>query len=121
MAKHVRNRSKEQFWRRAVARWRRSGQSVRAYCVQEGLSEPSFYAWRRELARRDRHAEQTATSTTSASFVPVRVVSEPSAAIEIVLSKGPIVRVRPGFDATTLRQVLATVEAAIAVAEDRPC
>lgn len=105
MAKHMRNRSKEQFWRRAIARWQRSGLSVRAYCIQERLSEPSFYAWRRELARRDRHAEQTATS---AIFVPVRV-SELPAAIEIVVSKEPIVRVRPGFDAAMLRQVLAAL------------
>jgi len=119
MAKHRRNRGKEQFWRRAVARYQKSGLSVRAYCAEHGLSEPSFYGWRRELVRRDQRRAELAAKPVA--FMPVRVVSEPSAAIEIVLSNGSIVRVRPGFDATTLRQVLATVEAAIAVAEDRPC
>lgn len=117
MAKHMRKRSKEQLWRRAVARWRRSGLSVRAYCVQHGLSEPSFYAWRRELARRDQRQAERAVQPPHVKpihFVPVRV-TEPAAAIEIVLTNGQIVRVRPGFDAATLRQVLSTVE------EDRPC
>ena len=117
MAEHMRKRSKEQFWRRAVVRWRRSGLSVRAYCVQNGLSEPSFYAWRRELARRDQRRAERAVQppyVKSIHFVPVRVTELP-AAIEIVLAKGHIVRVRPGFDTATLRQVLAAVE------EDRPC
>lgn len=48
-----RDRSKERFWRRMVRRWRRSGQSVRAFCADLGLSEPSFYAWRRTLDQRD--------------------------------------------------------------------
>ena len=45
--------SKEQFWRRMVRQWRGSGLSVRAFCEEHGLSEPSFYAWRRTLAARD--------------------------------------------------------------------
>ena len=44
---------KERRWRRHVARQARSQQSVRAYCAAAGISEPSFYAWRRELAKRD--------------------------------------------------------------------
>src|SRR5438046_124807 len=47
-----RDASKERFWRQAVAEQRRCGQTVRAYCAQHGFSEPSFYAWRSELARR---------------------------------------------------------------------
>jgi hypothetical protein len=34
----------------------RSGLSVRAFCQRRGLAEPSFYFWRKEVARRD--AEQ---------------------------------------------------------------
>lgn len=117
MANSKRDQVKEQFWRRTVARWQGSGLTVRAYCAEHGLSEPSFYAWRGELARRDQRRAERAVKTAHVQpvhFVSVRV-TEPPAAIEIVLSKGPIVRVRPGFDLLTLRQVLA------AVAEDRPC
>ena len=47
------SKSKEQFWRAVMRRFTRSAGEVRAFCRAEGLSEPSFYAWRRELARRD--------------------------------------------------------------------
>ena len=45
--------AKEQLWRRHVARQAKSKQSVRDYCAAADISEPSFYAWRRELAQRD--------------------------------------------------------------------
>jgi hypothetical protein len=35
-----------------VGQQRRGGQSVREFCREHALSEPSFYAWRRELERR---------------------------------------------------------------------
>ena len=49
-----RDRVKERFWRRVVRQWRQSGQTVRDFCAAHGLAEPSFYAWRRTLAQRDR-------------------------------------------------------------------
>ena len=113
MANAQRDRGKEQFWRQALARWRHSGITVRAYCAQHGLSEPSFYAWRKELARRDRRAAEPAGGV--AAFVPVQIVPEPGVAIEIVMRQGHVVRVRPGFDRQTLRSVLAVLD------EDRPC
>lgn len=45
--------AKETFWRKCIARQRKSGLTIRAFCRQEGLSEPSMYGWRREIARRD--------------------------------------------------------------------
>jgi hypothetical protein len=36
-----------------VAGWERSGESVRGYSRSRGLSEASFYFWKRELKRRD--------------------------------------------------------------------
>src|SRR5262245_40525508 len=46
------NSSREQFWRDTITAWKASGQSVRAFCAARGLSEPTFYARRRELADR---------------------------------------------------------------------
>jgi hypothetical protein len=83
--------------------------TVRAFCEERGLSQPSFYAWRRVLAERDAEA---------AVFVPVQVVSgEPRAAeapLELVVGERRMLRVHPGFDAATLRQLLA-------VLEEKPC
>jgi transposase len=100
-----RDARKEQQWRRWILQWRRSGLSVRAFCARHGLTQASFYLWRRELQRRD---EETV------SFVPVEVVAcEPSALtsnIEILLAGKRRVRVKPGFDVATLQRVIAVLE-----------
>jgi len=49
-----RDTEKRRWWRDAIRQQRHSGQCVREYCRENGLSEPSFYAWRRELRRRGR-------------------------------------------------------------------
>ena len=105
-----RDERKEQQWRRWIRSWRASGLSVRDFCARHGLAQASFYVWRRELQRRD--AEQPA-------FVPVCVVSDDGSArdgrVDVVLHGGRTVRVGPGFDALTLRQVVAVLE------EGPPC
>jgi hypothetical protein len=121
--------SKERFWRRILRQWRRSGLSVRDFCAEHEVTEPSFYAWRRIVADRDqesarvraeseRHSDsQTATgSDDTPVFVPLRVIdASTQAAFEVVLERGRVVRVLRGFDADTLRQLLAVLE------EERPC
>ena len=95
---------KDQHWRRLIQLWKNSGLTVRAFCARHHLSQPSFYAWRRELQQRD------ATTT----FVPVEVVTDdqPAAStpIEILLAGDRSVRVTPGFDPATLRQLLAVLQ-----------
>jgi hypothetical protein len=106
----ARDERKEQQWRRWISQWRASGLSVRAFCAQRGLATPSFYAWRRTLAHR---------ANEQAAFVPVQVVADTPPAqaspLELVLAKGRTVRVAPGFDAATLRQLLAALEG------EQPC
>ncbi len=101
---------KERQWRRWIRQWQTSGLSVTAFCARFGLATANFYAWRRLLQRRD---------ATTAAFVPVRVVADtpqaPTGALEVLLPDGHSVRVPPGFDAATLRQLLAVLR------EERPC
>jgi transposase len=100
---------KERFWRTRLRQWSRSGLSVRAFCEAEGLSEPSFYSWRRSLAVRD---------TQAVGFVPVRVAPEPepvaadasASGLELLLGGGRRLRVGPGFDAPTLQRLLRALE-----------
>jgi hypothetical protein len=95
---------KEQQWRHWLEHWRHSGLSVRAFCERHHLTQASFYAWRRRL-----HLHAAATS-----FVPVQILADepfaPPAALELVLNAGQRLRIRPGFDPATLRQVLAVLE-----------
>jgi transposase len=118
MANRQRDRGKERFWQRHVAGWRRSGLSVRDYCRTECLAEPSFYAWRRVLAERARHAASDSGKHSASAmaalpaFVPVRLIEETSAAavLEVVLRGGRVVRVPAGFAAAALREVVAVLE-----------
>lgn len=48
-----RDPAKEKLWRERIAQQENSGLSVREFCLREGISEPSMYCWRREIARRD--------------------------------------------------------------------
>lgn len=105
-----RSSSKERFWRRMVRQWRSSGLSVRAFCAEQGLSEPSFYAWRRTLAERD---------AATVRFVPLTVTPAPrsvsaddgsAGALELVLEAGRRLRIGPGFDGPTLARLLALLE-----------
>ncbi len=107
-----RDYAKERFWRRLLRQWRRSGQTVRDFCAEHGLAEPSFYAWRRIIAERDRqatrHGHDRASDTPA--FVPVRLAPTLTAPLEVVLGSGRLLRITPGFDPATLRQLLAVLE-----------
>jgi transposase len=107
MADATRDRDRESYWRTVLARWRRSGLSVRAFCRAEGVSEPSFYGWRRKLDQADH---------TKPAFLPVHVVTEAAKepvprGIDIILANGRCLRVRPGFDPHTLVTLVDLLEA----------
>ena len=101
----ARDERKERQWRRRLNQWRASGLSGWTFCARHSLSSANFYHWRRVLERRA--AEEPA-------FVPVQVVADAvpaqASALEVVLTDGRVVRVAPGFDAATLRQLLAVLE-----------
>ena len=104
-----RSEGKEQFWRRVVNGHSKSQQSVREWCNRHGISEPSFYAWRRELAKRDAVPSEPA-------LVPVTIRSL-ATPIEIAWPGGVLVRVSPGCDLQLLRQTLQALRSLDAEAE----
>jgi transposase-like protein len=63
-----RRSEREQFWRRLIHEQQRSGVSSKAFCRLHGVSEPSYFAWRKTLALSKRMTPRT-------DFVPVRVAS----------------------------------------------
>ena len=121
--------ARRQQWQMAIQQWQFSGQSVRAFCRQEGLKESAFFFWRRELALQDRADAASPPSPSckrktsspveptgaAARFLPVQVVAgrgpQRAGDIEIVLGSGRAVRVPPQFDRQTLADVLALLEA----------
>ena len=101
-----RDEHKERHWRQRIRDWQVSGLSIRDFCARRGLSQANFYAWRRELQRRD---------SKKPLFVPILLrtddLSTPvTPALEVLLASGRRLRVAPGFDAATLRQLLTVLE-----------
>lgn len=108
MAKHAKcsRAGREQFWRDLIERQQQSDLSIREFCDSEGVSQPSFFAWRRRLP--------SANGAARSRFVPVQVLTEGSTTapglMEIVLDDGKRVRVGPDFDRQALEDVLAILE-----------
>ena len=48
-----RDGAKEREWRGRIERQRRGGGTVAGFCREIGVSQASFYFWRREILRRD--------------------------------------------------------------------
>ena len=94
----------EQQWRERFSRWRRGGMSVASFCDSEGVSESSFYAWRRRLERQEQ-------DTSKLEFVELRGVLTGSAAPIVVEVAGVVVKVPPGFSSEDLARLLAVIEA----------
>jgi transposase-like protein len=90
-----------EFWEAAIRLWTESGLPVREFCNREGLTEHTFYSWRRELVPkspspkvsqepsategrespadgRQRHRPKPVANPagTAVEFLPVRVVGD---------------------------------------------
>ncbi len=106
-----RDPAKERFWRHILEQFHASGLSVAAFCRLHHLPAGSLYAWRRTLADRDRRA----AAAEPPQFVPVLLSAtampgDAPAALELLLPQGRVLRVPAGFDADSLRRLLAVLE-----------
>ena len=72
MARSKQSTSKEELWRVLVKEQRRCGLSIRDFCRQKAISEPSFYAWRKKLQQGD--ARRTASGGSDGRLIPVDVM-----------------------------------------------
>ena len=92
-------------WAERIAAQQRAGISVKQFCKEQGLTEYSFYAWRKRLQeggpvrfalveRKARQQERTA-----------------EAVLEVVLATGDRLRIGAGVDTATLRAVLDILRA----------
>jgi len=97
--------TKNDQWRERVAEQARSGLSVKQYCKKQGLTECSFYAWRKRL----RGPGPVRFALVDRGAVGQEPTTEGS--LELVLATGERLRIGVGVDATTLRTVLAALRA----------
>jgi len=95
-------------WRGLVSEQSQSGQTVRAFCHDRGLRDSLFYDWKNRLRKGE-----------EAKFVEVKLkhsseqrkpAAKDNLAIEIRLNNGRSLLVKPGFDASHLRALVAVLE-----------
>ena len=115
MANH-RSVEKEQFWRGIVEGHVGSGLSIRDYCRQQNVSEPSFYVWRQKLQPdRSRKAtsvpnhERRSKKHDEAGFIPVEITAGRQVGIEIETPAGIVIRLREDVSPETLQRVIGAV------------
>jgi hypothetical protein len=87
-------------WAERIATQQRSGLSVKQFCKEQGVSEYSFYSWRKRLGESGpvRFALVERSSRRQERTV--------GAALELVLESGERLRIGIGVDPATLRTVL---------------
>ena len=115
MAKQT-SAEKEARWREIVERQAGSGLSIRGFCADEGISEPSFYAWRKKLRQRQdggRRARQPKGreefGADAGLFVPLQLVDTVST-LEIIHPLGYRIQVTGNVDRVALRQVIEALD-----------
>ena len=103
-------------WREILKRQAGSGLSVREFCATEGVSQPSFYAWRRKFgerknngsrprgARRAKHAADQGRM-----FVPLELLGA-AQSLEIIHPLGYRVQVGSEVNLVALRQVIQVLD-----------
>ena len=92
--------TKNDQWRERIAEQEGSGRSVKQYCKKQGLTECSFYAWRKRL----RGSGPVRFALVDRGAMRQEPTTERS--LELVLVSGERLRIGAGVDATTLRTVL---------------
>jgi hypothetical protein len=107
-------------WVELIDQWQASGLGLSAFCDRNGLNAGTMSLWiykRTHKGALDRARRGVGGEATAAAFVPVRVMEarpEPPSSghpgVEVVLGQGRRVTVAAGFDAETLRRVVAVLE-----------
>lgn len=115
---------RERYWRELLGRQARSGLSVRRFCGLEGVSQPSFYQWRRRLATVKPTTNDAASSggrpaslpRDSTMFLPLGLLGggPARAEFEILHPSGCRVRVVGEVNVSALRLVLEALDQRVA-------
>jgi hypothetical protein len=108
-------------WKQRVAEWKRSGQTAEVFAAERGINPRTLLWWSSTLRRPAARVADRAADVSFAQLVPeapaptasarsAESATIESATVELVLTSGRVVRVRPGFDATLLRELLTALE-----------
>ena len=87
--------------------WQNSGMSVSKFCKAEGLSEGSFYNWRKKLTKSNEPEVDKQKDLSSSAFIELAMPKNNPVALELVLSSGNTLRISSGADNKTLSDILS--------------
>ena len=93
--------TRREYWGKLIAEQEASGQRVRPFCRERGMTEPSFYYWRKRL-RKNGMVRFALLETKTA-------IADIGPALELVLTTGERLRIGNQVNAATLRLVLDAV------------
>ena len=102
------NNERRQFWQMVIETWQDSGMSVSKFCKAEGLSEGTFYNWRKKLSGDHSPRNKPAVPSPS-TFIEVAMPKSDHAALELVLSSGHTLRIGSTADNKTLSNVISVL------------
>ena len=105
------NNERRQFWQMAIETWQDSGMSISKFCRAEGLSEGTFYNWRKKLYGRHSQPDKQTAGSPSA-FIEVAMPKSNHAALELQLSSGNTLRISSAADNKTLSNVISVLRQA---------
>ena len=102
--------ARRELWRRRLRDFDRGTATVAEFCRRVGVSDATFYQWRRKLASPAAEPSSPARSVPALSFLPIEITGQddPSVRIEVVFPNGIRVLV-PGRDQATLSAVLVAL------------
>jgi transposase-like protein len=92
--------SRIDYWRHQVAQQERSGLTVKQYCQTHGVTEQSFYVWRKRLQR------EPALRFALVETRPPEPELAGDAGLELIFSKGERLRISRDADLALLRRVV---------------
>ena len=95
----------------AIETWQDSGMSISKFCRAEGLSEGTFYNWRKKLDGGHSQSDKQTVGSPSA-FIEVAMPKSNHAALELLLSSGNTLRISSTADNKTLSNVISVLRQA---------
>ena len=110
------NVGKELHWREIVNRQAVSDLSIREFCRKEGVSQPSFYAWRKKFREQENDGTRARKSGrrvdepgNGSEFIPLQLLDF-GGALEVIHPLGYQVRVTGEVNFHALQQVLDVLD-----------
>jgi hypothetical protein len=101
--------ARRERWRVLISEAEASGESIRAFCLKQGIRECQYFYWKKQFRR----VQDPPASAASRGFVFVGTAGAvlENAALELVVERGWRLRIGSGVEERALRTVLAALAA----------